>query len=109
MGSLEDRLRRLEERLIRQPSVDEYLDASNREQVRSLHALAERLEKYGYDGDYLFTEANRRMLAEDTPERRGRDRETVEAWYKAQGRDRAAEVEGAKEKLLTILGDRAQR
>jgi hypothetical protein len=40
MGSLEDRLRRLEERLIRQPSVDEYLDASNREKVRALYALA---------------------------------------------------------------------
>jgi len=40
MGGLEDRLRRLEKRLIRRPSVDEYLDASNREGVRALHALA---------------------------------------------------------------------
>jgi hypothetical protein len=107
MGSLEDRLRKLEERLIRQPSVDEYLDASNREQVRSLHALAERLEKYGFDGSYLFVEESRRMLAEDTPEKRARDRETVEAWYRAQGRDRAAEAEGAKEKLLTRLEPRS--
>jgi hypothetical protein len=43
------------------------------------------------------------MLAEDTPERRERDRETVEAWYRAHGVDRAAEVEGAKEKLLAKL------
>jgi hypothetical protein len=53
MGSLEDRLRRLdrlEEQVIRVPSVDEYLDASNREEVRALHTLAKRLEKYGYDG-----------------------------------------------------------
>ena len=104
MGSLEDRLRRLEEQLIRQPTVDEYLEASNREGVRALHALAERLEKYGFDGDYLFVEANRRMLAEDTPEKRERDQEIIEAWYRAQGRDRAAGVEGAKEKLLAKLG-----
>jgi hypothetical protein len=103
MGSLEDRLRKLEERLIRRPSVDEYLDASNREGVRALHALAERLEKYGFDGGYILTEVNRRMLSADTPGRRERDRETVEAWYRAQGKDRATEVEGAKEKLLAKL------
>jgi hypothetical protein len=107
MGSLEERLRRLEEQLIPQPSVDEYLDASNREQVRSLHLLAKRLEKYGFDGDYLFTEGDRLMLAEDTTERRERDRETVEGWYQAQGRDRAMEVEGAKEKLLAKLEARS--
>jgi hypothetical protein len=106
MGSLEERLRKLEEQLIPQPSIDEYLDASNRQQVRSLHALAERLAPYGFDGDYLFVEANRRMLAEDTREWRERDRETIEMWYKAQGRDRAAEVEGAKEKLLAKLETR---
>jgi hypothetical protein len=106
MGSLEDRLRRLEEQLIRQPSVDEYLDASNRERTRALHALAERLEKYGFEGDYLFTEDSLRMLGEDTTGLREREREIVEAWYRAQGRDRAAEVEGAKEKLLAKLGVR---
>jgi hypothetical protein len=106
MGSLEDRLRKLEERLIRQPSVDEYLDASNRERTRALHALAERLEKYGFEGDYLFTEDSLRMLGEDTTGLREREREIVEAWYRAQGRDRAAEVEGAKEKLLAKLGVR---
>jgi hypothetical protein len=37
------------------------------------------------------------MLTEDTPERRERDRETVEAWYRAQGRDRGVEVEGEGE------------
>jgi hypothetical protein len=103
MGSLEDRLRKLEERLIRVPSADEYLDASNRERVRVLHALAERLEKYGFDGGYLFTEGDHQMLAEDSPEKRDRDQGTIEAWYRAQGRDRAAEAEGAKEKLLAML------
>jgi hypothetical protein len=103
MGSLEDRIRKLEEQFVHQPSIDEYLDASNRERVRALHALAKRLEKYGFDGGYLFTKGDLRMLAEDTPEKRGRDRETVEAWYRAQGRDRAAEVEGAREKLLARL------
>src|SRR5215213_5180063 len=107
MGSLEDRLRKLEEQLIRQPSVDEYLDASNRERTRALHALAERLERYGFDGDYLFTGGDRRMLAEDAPEKRGRDQEIVEAWYRAQGRDRTEEVDGAKEKLLARLGARS--
>jgi hypothetical protein len=108
LSDLEDRLRRLERKLVWQPSVDEYLDASNRERTRALHALAERLEKYGFEGDYLFVEANRRMLAEDTPEWRERDQEIVEAWYRAQGRDRAAEVEGAKEKLLAMLETRGR-
>jgi hypothetical protein len=57
----------------------------------------------GFDGDYLFAEANRRMLAEDRPERRERDRETVDAWYRAQGIDKTQEIEGAKEKLLAKL------
>ncbi len=109
MSYLEDRLRRLERKLVWQPSVDEYLDASNRKQVRALHTLAERLEKYGFDDDYLFTEGDRRMLAADTPEKQERDLETVDAWYRAQGRDHAAEVEGAREKLLAKLEARAQR
>jgi hypothetical protein len=103
LSDLENRLRKLEESLIRQPSVDEYLDASNRERTRALHALAKRLAPYGFDGDYLFTEESRLMLAEDTPERQERDREIVKAWYKAQGRDRASEIERAKEKLLAKL------
>ena len=108
MSDLEDRLRRLERRLVWQPSAEEYLDASNRERVRSLHALAKRLGKYGFDGGHLFTDHSLRVLAEDTPERREGDRETVEAWNRAQGRDRAAEVEGAKEKLLARLEDRGK-
>ena len=107
MGSLEDRLRKLEE-LIRVPSVDEYLDASNRERSRALHALAERLEKYGFDSDYLFTDHSLRLLAEDTREWRERDREIVEAWNRAHGRDRAAEAEGAREKLLAKLEARGK-
>jgi hypothetical protein len=111
MGSLENRLRRLdrlEEQVIRVPSVDEYLDASNREEVRALHTLAKRLEKYGYDGGYLFTDHSLRMLAGDRPGRQDRDREIVEAWYKAQGWDREAEVEGAREKLLAKLEARGR-
>jgi hypothetical protein len=108
MGSLEDRLRRLEEQLIRQPSADEYLDASNREGVRALHALAERLEKYGLDGGYLFAEADRRMLAEDTPQQQAKDREVINAWRRAQGIDPETEVEGAKEKLLAKLEARSK-
>ena len=103
---LEERSAPLEEQLIRQRSVDEYLDASNRERTRALHELAKRLEKYGFDGHYLFVEANRRMLAEDTPEWREKDREIVEAWYRAQGRVRGVEVEGAKEKLHAKLEGR---
>jgi hypothetical protein len=108
VGSLEDRLRRLEERLIRVPSVDDYLDASNREQVRALAVLVKRLAPYGFDGDYLFTDMNRRMLAEDTTGSRERDREIIEGWYKAQGRSRAVDVEGAKEKLLAKLEARSK-
>ena len=100
MSDLEDRLRRLERRLVWQPSADEYLDASNRERVRGLHTLAERLAPHGFDGDYLFVEETRGMLAEDTPERRERDREPVEAWERAQGIDKTQEVEGARERLL---------
>jgi hypothetical protein len=105
MGSLEDRLRKLEERLIRVPSVDEYLDASNRQQVRALAVLVERLAPYGFDGDYLFVEANWRMLAEDTREWRESDHEIVEAWHTAQGI--VPELEGAKERLLAKLEARS--
>lgn len=108
MGRLEERLRKLEERLVIVPSIDEYLDASDREQIRALHELTERLGQHGFDSGHVFTEADRRMLAEDTPERRERDQETVEAWHRAQGRDRAAEVEGAKERLLARLEARVR-
>jgi hypothetical protein len=108
MARFEERIRRLEERLIRVPSVDEYLDASNREEVRALYALAKRLEKYGFDGDYLFTEGDRLMLAEDTRDQRGRDRETIEAWRKAQGINPEMETEGAREKLLAKLESRSK-
>jgi hypothetical protein len=43
VGRLEDRLRKLEEMLVLVPSIQEYLDASNREKLRALHVLAERL------------------------------------------------------------------
>jgi hypothetical protein len=108
MGSLEDRLRKLEEQIVLVPTIDEYLDASNREEVRALHTLAERLEKFGFNSGHIFTEANRRMQSADTQERRERDREIVEAWYKAQGKDRAAEVEGARERLLARLESRSK-
>jgi hypothetical protein len=49
------------------------------------------------------------MLSTDTPVQRERDRETVEAWYRAQGKNWAAETEGAKEKLLATLGPAAVR
>ena len=103
MGDMEDRLRRLERRLLWQPSAEEYLDASSRARTRSLHTLAERLEKYGFDGGYLFNEHSLRMLAEDTPERRERDRETIEAWRRAHEIDPEMEAEGAKERLLARL------
>jgi hypothetical protein len=74
----------------------------------ALAVLAEWLAPYGFDGDYLFVEANRRKLSADTPEQRERDRETVQAWYGAQGRDRAAEVVGAKGKLLVKLEARSK-
>jgi hypothetical protein len=48
------------------------------------------------------------MLSQDTPEKRERDRETVEAWRKApRYRDPETELEGAKEKLLARLEARA--
>ena len=103
MGRLEDRLRRLEEKLVHEPTAAEYLDARNREVVRGLHMLAGRLAPYGFDGGYLFTEHSLQMLATDTLEQQVRDRDTIEAWYAVQGRDRAAEVDGAKEKLLARL------
>jgi hypothetical protein len=70
------------------------------------HALAERLTPHCFDGGHQFTEDNLKMLAEDTPEGRERDRETVEAWYRAQGIDRAGEAVGARERLLARLGTR---
>jgi hypothetical protein len=108
LSDLEYRLRRLERRLVWQPSAEEYLDASNRERTRGLHTLAERLAPHGFDGGYLFTDHCLWVLAEDTPEQRERDRETIEAWHRAQGRDRAVEVVGAKERLLAKLEARSK-
>jgi hypothetical protein len=68
VGRLEDRLRRLEEMLVHQPTADEYLDARNRQGVRALHVLAERLVPYGFDGGCLFPEETKRMLAGDAGE-----------------------------------------
>ena len=106
MGDLEERLRRLERRLVWQPSAEKYLDASNRERTRALHALAERLAPHGFDGGYLLTEADRRMLAEDTPEQRERDGQTTEAWRRTQGIDPEMAAEGTREKLLARLASR---
>jgi hypothetical protein len=74
---LEDRLRRLERKLVWQPSIDEYLDASNRERTRALAMLTERLKKHGLEGP-----GDRRGVG------------------KAQGIDKTQEVEGARERLL---------
>lgn len=103
MGRLEERLRRLEEQLVSQPSFDEYLAARHGEQVRALHKVVSYSANYDLGKSCLFTEADRRMLAEDTPGRREKDWETIESWQRAQGRDLAAETEGAKEKLLAKL------
>jgi hypothetical protein len=83
LSDLEDRLRRLERRLLWQPSVEEYLDASSRERVRALRALAEVLAPHGFDGSYLFTNKTLRMLAEDTPEL---GRGTGRGWRRGTGR-----------------------
>jgi hypothetical protein len=57
----------------------------------------------GFHGDYLLTEHSLRVLAADTPGRRERDQEVIEAWRKAQGIDLETEAEGAKEGLLAKL------
>jgi hypothetical protein len=107
VNRLENRLRRLEGMFVHEPTAQEYLDARNREVVRALHKVAELLAGYGFDGDYLLAERERRMLDGDTSERRRRDREIMEAWSKAQGVDRATAVEGAKVKLEAMLRVRA--
>ena len=48
------------------------------------------------------------MLADDTRERRETDRETVEARYRAQGSDQAAEAEETKEKQIAKLEARGK-
>ena len=104
MAGLEDRLRRLEERLRWEPTIEEYIDAKNRERPRVMEGIVEKLRTFpGFPAQRVFTEWDWRLLVEDTPERRLRDREAIEARYKAQGKDRTAEVEGAKEKLLAML------
>ena len=104
---MDDRLRNLEQRLLWQPSADNYLDASNREQVRALHVLAERLAPHGLNGDYLFTEYSFQMLPSDTPKQQAKDREIIDAWRRAQGFGREMEAERAKEKLLVMLEARS--
>ncbi len=107
MGRLEERLRRLEEVLVQAPTLEEYLDARNREEVRTFQKLAELLAPYGFDGGHLFGEAERRMLAKDTREKREHDRGAVEQWRRTRGAEPTAEVGGAKERLLAKLEARA--
>ncbi len=57
----------------------------------------------GFDGGHLFTELSLRVLAEDTPERRERDRQIIEAWRRAHGFDPEMEAVGATERLLARL------
>ena len=102
MGRLEDRLRKLEEQLVEEPTCQEYLDADNREKVRALYVLAERAALHGFDSGYLLNEYSFRMLAEDTLDQKAKDREIIDAWCEVHGRERA-EVEGAKERLLARL------
>lgn len=103
MGSLEARLRRLEQTLVHEPTIQEYIDAKRREEIRALNKLAGLLALHGFVGTYLFREGDRQMLAEDTSKQRDRDREIIEAWYRSQGIDWEAEAEGAKEELEAML------
>ncbi len=108
MSDLESRVRRLEQRLIAVPSADEYLDASNRERARARKAVAEKPQSLpGFPAQRMFTEWDRRILSDDTPEQQVKDRETIEVWRRAQGIDPEMEAERAKEKLLAMLEARA--
>ncbi len=86
---------------VQQPSVQEYLDAKNQVEARTLHKVV-RLVPYGFDGDYLFTEHSLRMLSADSPGWERQDREIIKAWHRAQGMDRAEAI-GAKETLLARI------
>jgi hypothetical protein len=61
----------------------------------------------GFDGYHLFVEADRRKLAEDTPERQKRDWEIVEAWYKAGTGRRRGRKRGCWRSSKIVLVPRA--
>ena len=86
--SLEDRIRRLEERMARLdvPSLDEVGAAFGR--------VTERVR------------ARFRGEGEPYEDRRERDREAIERWAEAEGVDMEGEAERAREKLRTV--DRAR-
>jgi|SRR5215217_1533078 len=108
MGRLDERLRRLEELFVRQPTADEYLDAENREHARARKAIAEKLQPLpGFPVQRVFAEWDRRILVDDTSEQRERDRQTIEARRKAHGIDPEMEAESANEKLEAMLQPRA--
>ena len=88
--SLEDRIRRLEERMARLdvPSLDEVGAAFGRVTERAWARL--RGEQ---DAPY--------------EDRRKRDRDAIERWAEAEGVDLEGEAERAREKLRNV--DRAQR
>jgi hypothetical protein len=110
MSDLESRLRRLEQKLIELPSADEYLDAENRQRARAWRAIAEEPQRFpGFLRERMFTDWDQRILLNDTPEQRERDRQTIETWRKARGIDPEKEAEKAKERLLAMLEVRAQQ
>jgi hypothetical protein len=104
VGDLESRLRKLEQKVIELPSADDYLDADNRQRARTMKAIAEELHWLpGFPAHRVFTEWHRQVLLGDTPERRQRDRQTIEAWRKAQGLGPGTQAERAKEKWEAML------
>jgi len=57
----------------------------------------------------MFTDWDQRILLNDTPEQRERDRQTIAMWRKAQGLDPETHAERAKEKWGAMLEVRAQQ
>ena len=110
LGDRLRRLRRLERRLLWQPSAEEYLDASNREHARARKAIAEKPQRLpSFVAQRIFTDWDQRILLNDTPEQRERDRQTIATWRKAQGLGPETQAESANEKWEAMLEVRAQQ
>ena len=104
MGSLEDRIRRLENEASHAdvPSWHEYESARNRQWVRSILSSFSKMPPY--KGRPTLSEENRALIEGDTEEQRQRDRDIIVRYEDAHGvhYDRGSLAEKARLRLRDV-------
>ena len=104
MGSLDDRIRRLEDESSRAgiPSWQEYQSAKNRQWVRIVQSAFSRMPSH--KGRPTLSKDNRPLIEGDTKEQRKRDRDIIVRYEDAHGvrYDRDSLAEKARLRLREV-------